>query len=287
MTPSGEALIQRVTDGKDPALAVFRERKDGPLRLRAQMLVDSDRVVMRALKKGHRLVALLATEAFYARLQAEMPACVRGVRVYLAPKEVMGTIVGHHLHHGVVALMHRPCDHDPSQWGPRLLLFNGVNNSENIGVMVRTAHALGFTGVLADDRACSPYVRRGIRVSMGSVFSLAIAHGGSMVREIASLKRQGFAIIGTGLSSQAIPLPKAPSFEKLALVFGTEGHGLCPEVARSCDLMVKIPMVADIDSLNVGVASGIIMHHFRLKEEAIGPEISRPEAVSHLCETLS
>lgn len=224
------------------------------------MIVDSDKVVLRCLQAGLDCRKLLVTMSFWLEWQSFLEDHIGDADVYTAPRTVMEAIVGHKLHHGVVGVFARPACVPSSQWGRRVVLCNGVNNSENVGAIARSAHAFGFDTLVFDESSCSPYVRRAIRVSMGSVFALKVGYVDDLATCLRGMQQQGFHVIGASLASESQSLRSTLVAPPIGVVFGSEGHGICPEVAKACDRLVHIPMVAGIDSLNVAVAMGIVLY---------------------------
>lgn len=146
----------------------------------------------------------------------------------------------------------RPGCHD-------LLVLDGLTDPRNLGAILRTARAAGVGGVvLPADRSVgiTPVV---VSTAAGLLFGLPIARVPNLARALAALKEAGFWLVGLvprgGEPLSAFDRPPRP-----ALVVGGEGEGLRPLVRRACDFMVSIPMAPGVDSLNVGVATGIALY---------------------------
>jgi tRNA G18 (ribose-2'-O)-methylase SpoU len=98
---------------------------------------------------------------------------------------------------------------------------------------------------------------------MGAVLELEIVESADLADDVATLRRQhGVETIATVLDCAAEPLPAAGRAERIALLFGSEGHGLDDAWIAACDHRVTLPMQRGTDSLNVAVASGIFLYHF-------------------------
>ena len=142
----------------------------------------------------------------------------------------------------------------------RIAVLEGLVNPANVGAIIRNAAALSMDAVLVTRDCADPLYRRAIRVGMGCVFQVpwdyipVLAEGG-----IGILKQFGFHTAAMALSGDSIPIddPVLKSYDRLALVFGAEGDGLKPSTIASCDHIVKIPMHAGVDSLNVAAASAV------------------------------
>ena len=247
-------------DPGDPRLLDFGERKDALLRQQNRMIVDSDKVVLRMMAKGHYPSRLLATERFVALLDKQKIKLPRETELFLGERPVLESIVGHRLHHGVVAIAGRPRDVAIEELGPRIVLLNGVGSAENVGAIARSCHAFGFTALVADEVSCSPYVRRSIRVSMGSLFCLNIHHTPSCLLLIEKLRAAGYGIYGSGKRNGSVSAKGFKPKEKFVLILGSEGDGMEPSVIEQTDTMLEIPVHPGIDSLNVAVASGVLLY---------------------------
>jgi len=140
-----------------------------------------------------------------------------------------------------------------------LLLLDGIQDPRNLGAILRTGCAAGVGGViLPADRSVgiTPVVAA---TSAGLLFRLPIVRVPNLVRAMGRLKEAGFWLIGLvprggEVLSRAAPPPRR------ALVVGGEGEGLRPLVRRTCDLVVSVPMVEGVDSLNAAVAAGIALY---------------------------
>lgn len=125
----------------------------------------------------------------------------------------------------------------------------------NAGTIIRTADALGAKGVLADERGCSIYSPKVQRAAMGSMFHIPAEETDIFVR-LRSFKDKGGFVMTTALDGEE-KLPELP--ESLCLVVGNEGAGVCEAIKEISDCVYKIPMRGRAESLNVGVACGIIL----------------------------
>jgi len=146
----------------------------------------------------------------------------------------------------------------------RLLYLDHVNDPGNVGTLLRTALSFGFHDVFLSKGTAEVYASKVLLASQGAIFFLNILSSSKGAEEdMAFLKEQGYEIVSTTLQNAKTP-EEIPPFAKLALVLGNEARGVLPEVLASSSFSIKIPM-GGIDSLNVGVAGGILM--YLLKEK--------------------
>jgi tRNA G18 (ribose-2'-O)-methylase SpoU len=141
-----------------------------------------------------------------------------------------------------------------------LVAADGLNNAENIGALVRNCAALGATGLLAGETCSTPWMRRSVRSSMGTVFDLPIVETASLVLTLRGLRNQGVRIIGAHPHTNGCLLAEADLSGDVCLVMGSEGTGLGPEVLETCDQLVAVPMHRSVDSLNVTSASAVFLY---------------------------
>jgi TrmH family RNA methyltransferase len=131
----------------------------------------------------------------------------------------------------------------------------------NLGTIVRTVDAAGAAGVILIGQSCDPYARDAVRATMGSIFNVPIVK--TEAQEFLSW-RQGWRgdVVGTDLDAR-------DDFRKIAyraptlLVMGSEGPGLSDALAQACSVRVKIPMAGKLDSLNLAVATALVLYEVR------------------------
>jgi TrmH family RNA methyltransferase len=146
---------------------------------------------------------------------------------------------------------------DPTS-APCWVALEGVRDPGNLGTIVRTADAAGVGGVILVGETCDPYSVEAVRATMGSVFATPLyrATGAAF---IAWRARWPGSVVGTLLG--ATTDYRAAAYQRPTLILmGAEQAGLSPELAAICDLNVKIPMRGRADSLNLAVATGIMIY---------------------------
>jgi tRNA(Leu) C34 or U34 (ribose-2'-O)-methylase TrmL len=128
----------------------------------------------------------------------------------------------------------------------------------NIGAVFRSGAALGFDAVLLSPRCADPLYRRAIKVGMGAVFTMPWTRMADWHGALPDLSARGFSTVALTLAPDAVPIEDAVAgLDRVALVLGSEGHGLSARWEESADRRAIIPMAAGIDSLNVAAASAV------------------------------
>lgn len=141
---------------------------------------------------------------------------------------------------------------------PLLLLLDSIQDPHNLGAILRSAECAGVDGVIITTNQSAPITETVEKISAGAVSHLKICRVNNLVRAMEDLKKNGYWIVGTHISGEKSYSQmdyKMPT----ALVMGNEEKGIRKLVAENCDFLVKIPMKGKIDSLNVSVATGVLL----------------------------
>ena len=277
----------------EPISTLADERLDAYLRLtelqlrnklepeKGIFIAESEKVIERALAGSYEPVSMLVPDHKLAGLDALIGhACKASaagdIPVFVAPAEQIQTITGYELTRGVLCAMRRPQLPNLESLlagARRVAVLEDITNHTNVGAIFRSAAALGVDAVLVTPACCDPLYRRAARVSMGTVFQVPWTRIGDAVGDwpaagMARLRALGFKTAALALKDDSVSLDDEGlnSEERLALIFGTEGDGLCDETIAQCDYTVKIPMAHGVDSLNVAAASAVAFWQLRLRD---------------------
>ena len=139
--------------------------------------------------------------------------------------------------------------------------LEAVRDPGNLGTIVRTADAVGARGVALIGSTCDPYSREAVRASMGSIFNVPLVRM-SVERFLAWAAAWEGDVVGTHLSGRE-DFRAAPYRGPTLLAMGSEGPGLSPGLAAACSRLVKIPMAGRLDSLNLAVATALLLYEIR------------------------
>ncbi len=185
-------------------------------------------------------------------VEAQVPDHVRLVRV---PEDVMESISPMQSPQGAVFLCRLP-ERKPFEAKAPMLLLDGIQDPGNLGTILRTADALRVPVALLEGCA-DPYSHKVVRASMGAVFRTPVVQT-TWQEARAALQAAGIPVAVTALSDTAVDIRKVP-VETMALVIGSEGQGVRPEVLRQADRALIIPMDPRCESLNAAVAAAIAL----------------------------
>ena len=142
---------------------------------------------------------------------------------------------------------------------PFLLILDILQDPQNLGVLLRTAEAVGVHGILLPFRRTATVTPAVVNTSSGATEHLLIAQT-NLAQAIGTLKEQGVWVAGLEGSPQAQPIDQVRLDGPLALVVGGEGEGMRPLTRRSCDVLVSLPMRGHIQSLNAAVAASVALY---------------------------
>jgi tRNA G18 (ribose-2'-O)-methylase SpoU len=246
--------VIEVTDPADPRLDDFRNLTDADVRpdRRGVVIAEGVNVVARLAGAPYPMRAVIGVRA---RIEALAPdlAAIDGP-AYVVDKWLLSEVVGFRVTRGVLAAATRPepPDLDELLYGARrIAVLEALNDFENLGALFRNAAAFGVDAVLLDPRCADPLYRRSVRVSMGHVLRVPFAVlPGKWPQSLALSPGPGAVSL-----REVVPPPR------WAVLLGAEGPGLTDDAMARADQLVRIPMAAGVDSLNVATAAAVAFAH--------------------------
>ena len=260
-----EDLTVRIEDPADPRLDDYVGLTDMELRKRSEparglFIAEGDKVIRRALDSGHPMRSILLSDKWLPLMTPVIEQA--GATAFVAEPAVLEQVTGFHVHRGALAAMGRRPLPDPAavlDGARRIVVLEGVNNHTNIGAIFRGAAALGMDAVLLAPDCADPLYRRSVRVSMGTVFAVPWTKLEPWPQALGLLEQHGYRRIALTPAPDAVDLRalRLGEQEKAALFLGSEGEGLSSRAFAACDLKVRIPMAAGVDSLNVAAAAAV------------------------------
>ena len=274
------ANIIEITDFSAPELDVYARLTEAQLLNRFEpakgmFIAESPKVIHRALDGGCQPVSLLMERKDIDGSAAEVIARCGDIPVFTADEELLCGLTGYHLTRGVLCAMRRPqlpTARELLQNVNRVAILENVMNPTNVGAIFRSAAALGMDAVLLSPGCSDPLYRRSARVSMGTVFQIPWTFLGDDCAQwpdagLSVLKNMGFKTASLALRDDSVSIddPQLMAQEKLAVILGSEGDGLCEKTIADSDFTVRIPMYHDVDSLNVAAASAVAFWQLRRK----------------------
>ena len=258
------AELIEVSDPTDPRLADYRDLRDVELRkhLEAEhglFLAEGEKVVRRAAAAGFTARSFLMAPRWLDGLGDVLAAT--DAPCYVLSEDLAEEVTGFHVHRGALASLQRrplPTVDEVLHGARTVLVLEDIVDHTNVGAILRCGAAFGFDAVLLAPRCADPLYRRSIKVAMGAVFTLPWTRLPDWKDALPSLARAGFTTVALTLADGAVPIEDAVSgVDRVALVLGSEGHGLSSRWEQDSAVRAVIPMSGDVDSLNVAAAAAV------------------------------
>ncbi|MDO5552694.1 MAG: RNA methyltransferase [Planctomycetia bacterium] len=275
-------------DLADSRLDAFRNLPERTLRGESLFIAEGELVADRLLRSGYPIESVLVARDV-PQAMAVLPAVPENVPVYSLPAKVMlSEIVGFPYYHGVLVLARRPelrqfgdlfglglrgdegSEPDYSSVAGAWVVLPDATKPDNLGLVFRSAAALGARGVVLGEKCCDPFSRRALRVSMGGVLQVPICVSRDLAGDLKELRlrrtrrEDAPVLFATVLAEDAVRSTTKESYPACSLLlFGNEYTGLTPELVAICDEKIMIPIRPDVDSLNLGVSAGIFLYEYK------------------------
>jgi tRNA G18 (ribose-2'-O)-methylase SpoU len=230
-------------------------------------VAESEKVVRRLLESPFHVVSALMPEKWLELFAPLLRARPEDIPIYLVEKkEVLEALIGFSMFQGVMAVGRIPArtsldDVLARSAAPRLFVaVDALANAENLGVLVRNCVAFGVQALLVGETSSSPFLRRAVRNSMGTIFQLPVVEPPLLTHALKDLRRRGFRCLAAHPHAAGKTLAQADFTGDCCIVFGSEGHGITASVLEVCDEAVAVPMPPAVDSLNVGSAAAVFLY---------------------------
>jgi 23S rRNA (guanosine2251-2'-O)-methyltransferase len=204
-----------------------------------------------------------------------------GVKVSYRTREQLTAMAGSDRHQGVVARVASAAylDLEALLEIPRLrgepsffVALDQIQDPRNFGALLRGAEAFGAHGVIVPKHHQVGLTDSAARTAMGAIEYLPVARETNLVSAVESLKKSGVWVYGA-VPASGVPVWGADLTGPLCLVLGSEGEGLRPNVARACDVLLTIPMLGRVGSLNVAAAGAVLCYEVARQRILKGKEL--------------
>ncbi|MCR9246273.1 MAG: RNA methyltransferase [bacterium] len=258
-------MPDQITSTKNPIVPRFRDAAVG--KAGDVLLAEGVRLVEEALSAGRRVLEIAISSrvqepALRARLQAS------GTQVFDCSDAVLDRLSQLETSPGIAALVERPqwADEDllRGDLAPLVVVAAGVRDPGNLGSVVRAAEAAGASGLLTLRGGADPFRDKAVRGSMGSILRLPVRHG----LDVGALL--GFArdhrlrvVVADGRDGSDPEHTTVDLARPTMLVVGAEASGVPAELRAAADDRVRIPLQSPVESLNVAVATGVLLFEAR------------------------
>jgi len=141
---------------------------------------------------------------------------------------------------------------------PLFLILDRITDVRNVGAIARTAECAGVDGILIPSRGSAQINSDAIKTSAGALYKLPVVRCNDLKESIRFLKESGLTIVAANEKTE-LNYTMADFNKPMALILGSEGEGISDELLKLTDQTIRIPLQGEINSLNVSVASGVIL----------------------------
>lgn len=247
--------MEMITSKQNPKMKELRKLTKAKERHRqGKYLIEGEHLVEEALNAGIKIANIIVTEHYYRSHKQQL----NDPSVVVVSEDVFKSLSSLPSPQGVMAVL--PIENDllPDVATGKWLLLDGVQDPGNVGTLIRTADAAGYQGVIIGEGTADIYQPKVLRSMQGSHFHLPIIS----IELIAALDwfyHNDVPVYGTALDATALPYYELPKSDHLAIIMGNEGQGIQQELLAKTTRNLYIPMPGKAESLNVGVAAGIIL----------------------------
>lgn len=234
-------------------------------------IAEGIKSVRKMIRSNVDLLSIFSAEKYHTEIDALLSENLKyQTQLFSASPEMMSAIAGFKLHEPVMAIGRIPDFSKLDELGGKICVLNGIVNSENVGSIVRNALAFGVDSIIFDLKTSSPYLRRAVRVSMGSVFFVKVHCSADLAADLIKLKEQDYQLVSAEISEESIPINEFAPKSKVCYIFGTESQGVDKELLNISDVIVEIPINKQADSLNVAASSAIVLQAAAYRRQEAG-----------------
>ncbi len=256
-----------ISDPNDSRLDPYRHLRTKNLtRYSGKFIAEGRPLVQRLLDSTYGVESVLVDEEHRNDASHWLP---KETPTYIIPHAWVDELLGFQFHRGFLACGLRKTHLSPSEACQQIrdsasglgVFAIGIQDPENLGVILRTAAGLGIETVFLGPGTADPLSRRVLRVSMGAALKLHLVDVTAIDSFLNLLSDWGIATYATSLQEPSTPLEELQRQRFAVVLLGNEAFGLPPDIQSRADQRIKIRMELGVDSFNVSVASGMVLHH--------------------------
>lgn len=205
------------------------------------------------------VVSVIVDENRLSEYQTHLDRLDARTRLFSATSRIMALCSQVKTPQGIAAIVEKPAPALLVCLGDRILMLDNVQDPGNVGTMLRTLDAAGFTGVILTEGCADLFGDKALRATMGSVFRVPYRVTDSAENDLGLLEKLGYSTVAAALDGE--PFYNRQSLNaKLCLVIGNEGAGIRESVKSACTEVYRLPMVGQAESLNAAVAAAVMMY---------------------------
>ena len=259
--------VEPITSFEDPRLLPYRNMRRQFDHAQQEIFVaEGEKIVRRLLESDLEIISLLFPEKWLTEYEPLLQKRREDIAVFIAEIQLLEKLTGFPMYQGVLGVARIPPpstidDVIQSSPAPRFFLaMDGLSNSENVGVLVRNGVAFGAQAIIVSQTCATPYLRRAVRNSMGTIFKLPYVQSSNLAETIRQLRNKNIRCIAAHPHTNRRNIFQSDFSQDCCIVLGAEGTGISEAVRHACDECVAIPMHNEVDSLNVGSAAAVFLY---------------------------
>lgn len=222
-------------------------------------VIEGVHLVAAYLAQGARPLALLVSEAGLRHSEVALLAQRAEIEPVLLPDSLFGTIADTETPTGIAAEIEIPAGEEKLSVSSGCVFMEGIQDSGNVGTIVRSAAAFGLSDVVLAQGCADPWSPKALRAGMGGHFALRIIEAADLSKMI---DRFGGKIVCT-VARDGTPVHELDLGGRLGWIFGSEGRGVSEALVAKAAHRATIPMAAGVESLNVAAAAAICLYEAR------------------------
>lgn len=255
--------MKRIESKDNPRFKDLLRTRKNPEEQTGRVFIEGTRLCMDALASGVSFETVLISSCEESRI--DLSQFDENVEIIILSDLLFQKLSSTKTPQGLAAVVHSPVIHIrcDGNWVihpmDRYLICESVRDPGNLGGILRSADAFGFTGVIITKDTVDPFNEKVLRSSMGSIFHIAIIQVDSMSDTLQWLKDNKVTTYASHLKGTDISREFSFQFP-CAIVMGNEGNGLSSETTESCDELIRIPMTGKAESLNVSNAAAVLCY---------------------------
>ncbi|MCB6992182.1 RNA methyltransferase [bacterium 210820-DFI.6.37] len=227
--------------------------------LYGQYLIEGEKVIRDAIATGQKLVMVIARPDYGLRPDSFPCPCA------VADGKLFSQLAQTTTSQGILAVVEKKemtreafCGEIRKGSG-NVVLLDRLQDPGNIGTIIRTADAAGYSGVMAMKGTADLFSPKIVRAAAGSLFRVPVFYAETPEEAVSVLEETGKNILATGFDTE-LYYYDVDMKQNTGLIIGNEGNGISDELMKLAHKIIKIPMAGDIDSLNAAVAAGVLMY---------------------------
>jgi RNA methyltransferase, TrmH family len=252
--------MQTITSLRNPTVLSAKALQDKFARDESGLfLCEGEHMVGEAMQNAQKDVRVLFVQDSKLEQYSALVTRATQAECYTVPGQVLAALSQVKAQQGIAAVVSQPPRATLETLGSRVVLLENVQDPGNVGTILRTADASGFSACILTAGSADPFSPKALRATMGSVFRVPVAVLESATQAVLQLKESGYAVLACALDGDDF-YARGPLPQKVCLIIGNEGAGITPQTQAQATMRYRLPMRGGAESLNAAVAAAIFMY---------------------------